>query len=137
MLTAAVICNCLAGVLCLLAAVKYGKGPVPVTYHKLILEKEGTALSPHTLLILTGLYRAFAGAMLALGLFVITLSLVPIRAGALWAEIALLLAGAAFVAGSIMTPRHVEEATGVQTPWRLSILMGGLLLAGFILAQLS
>jgi hypothetical protein len=49
----------------------------------------------------------------------------------------LLLAGAAFVAGTVRTPRHVEEVTGVQTPWRLSLVIGGLLAVGFVLSQLG
>lgn len=83
MLIFALICNSLAVVLFILAAVKYGTGPVPVTYHRLILEREGTELTPSLTLILTGLYRAFAGAMLAIGLLIVALSLGPIRAGAL------------------------------------------------------
>jgi hypothetical protein len=134
---AAVACNCLAAVLFFLGAMKYGRGPVPVTYHRLILEKEGSNLSPHQLLILTAQYRAFAGALLAIGLMIVALSLGPVRSGALWAEVALLLAGGAFVAGTYRTPRHVEDVTGIQTPWRLSLLMGGLLVAGFVLSQLG
>lgn len=137
MITIAIICNCLAGVLLLLAAVKYGRGPVPVTYHKLILEEEKTQLSPHLTLILTGLYRALAGACLGLGLMIVTLSLGPVREGLFWAEIAILLAGAAFVLGSFRTPYLVEQETGVQTPWRLSLVVGGLIGAGFVLAQLG
>jgi hypothetical protein len=137
MLTAAIICNCLAAVLFFLGAMKYGRGPVPVTYHKLILEKEGTTLSPHLALILTGLYRAFAGSLLALGLLIVAISLGPIRSGEIWAEVALLLAGLGFVAGGTLTPHRVEQITGVQTPWRLSLLMGGLLVCGFLLAQLT
>lgn len=137
MTLAAIACNCCAAILFFLGAMKYGQGPVPVTYHRLILEKEGTALSPSQTLILTGLYRAFAGCMLGFGLLVVALSLGPILQGELWAEVALLLAGAAFVAGSTVTPRRIEEATGVQTPWRLSLVIGGLLLAGFVLSQLG
>ncbi len=137
MLIAAIICNCLAAVLFFLGAMKYGRGTVPVTYHKLILEKEGTTLSPYLTLILTALYRAFAGALLALGLLVVSLSLGPIRSGEIWAEVALLLAGLGFAAGGALTPHRVEQITGVQTPWRLSLLMGGLLVCGFLLAQLA
>jgi hypothetical protein len=137
MIIAALVCNCLAAVLFFLAAMKYGRGPVPLTYHKLILEKEGTVLSPYLTMILTGLYRAFAGAMLAIGLLIVALSLGPIRSGELWAQVAALLAGLSFVAGSSLTPHRVEQATGVQTPWRLALLMGGLLALGFILAQLA
>ncbi len=137
MLIFALICNSLAAVLFILAAVKYGTGPVPVTYHGLILEREGTELTPSLTLILTGLYRAFAGAMLAIGLLIVALSLGPIRAGALWAEVAVLMAGLAFAAGATLTPHRVEQVTGVQTPWRLSLLMGGLVCVGFIAAQLA
>lgn len=137
MIFAAIACNCCAAILFFLGAVKYGRGPVPVTYHRLILEQEGKPLSPHQTLILTALYRALAGAMLAIGLLIVALSLGPIRAGALWAESALLLAGAAFVSGSAVTPYRVEQITGVQTPWRLSLVIGGLLVAGFVLAQLA
>lgn len=137
MIYVAILCNCLAGVLFLLAAVKYGRGPVPVTYHKLILESEGTELSPYLTLILTGLYRAFAGACLGLGLMVISLTLGPVRTGAFWAEIAILLVGAAFVSGSVQTPYRVEQQTGVQTPWRLSLVIGGLIVVGFVASQLA
>lgn len=137
MLIAAIICNCLAAVLFFLAATKFGMGPVPVTYHRLIFDKEGTTPTPYTLQVLRGLYRAFAGVMLGFGLLIVALSLGPIRAGAFWAEFALLTAGAAFVAGSTIVPYQVEQDTGVQTPWRLSLLMGGLLAAGFLLAQLA
>ena len=130
-------CNCLAAVLLFLGAAKYGRGPVPVTYHRLILEKEGSSLTPHMTLILTGVYRAFAGTMLALGLMIVALSLGPARTGELWAEAALLLAGFAFVAGSSLTPYRVERITGVQTPWRLSLVIGGLLCLGFILSRLA
>ena len=137
MTIAAIICNCLSAVLFFLAAMKYGRGPVPLTFHKLMLEKEGTVPSPFVKLILTALYRAFAGAMLAIGLLIVALSLGPIRAGELWAEVAVLLAGLSFVSGSSLTPHRVEQATGVQTPWRLALLMGGLLVMGFVLAQLA
>lgn len=137
MLYAAILCNCLAAVLFILAAVKYGSGPVPLTYHRLILEAEGTALSPHTALILKALYRGLAGALLAIAVAIITLSMGPIRAGAFWAEILLLVMGCVFVASSTLTPHNVENQTGVQTPWRLSLLMGGLLAAGFVFAQLA
>ncbi|MEM1073547.1 MAG: hypothetical protein AAF665_11210 [Pseudomonadota bacterium] len=137
MLMAAMVLNCFAAVLFMLAAMKYGRGPVPLTYHREMLEKEGTHLTPFLEHMLTALYRAFGGAMLAIGLLIVALTLGPVRQGALWAEIALLLAGAAFVAGSSVVPRRVEQATGVQTPWRLALVMGGLLLAGFILSQLA
>jgi hypothetical protein len=137
MLIAAIICNCLAAVLFIVAAMKYGMGPVPLNYHKLILDKERTALTPYQSMILRGLYRALAGALLAIGLLIIALSLGPVREGELWAEVAVLLAGGAFVSGSYLTPRRVEEETGVQTPWRLALLMGGLLVIGFVLAQLN
>ncbi len=137
MLNAAIACNCLAAILFFLAAMKYGRGPVPVTYHRLILDKEGEDLSPHMTLILKAMYRAFSGAALAIGLLIVALSLGPVRAGEFWAEVALLLAGAAFVSGSSFTPYNIEQATEVQTPWRLSLLMGGLLGAGFLLAQLA
>lgn len=137
MIFVAIACNCLAAILFFLAAVKYGRGPVPVTYHRLMLEKEGTELSPHTMLILTAQYRAFSGAALAIGLMIVALSLGPVRSGALWAEIALLLAGAAFVSGAFPTPYRVEQVTEIQTPWRVSLVMGGLLCAGFALAQLA
>ena len=137
MLVAAIICNCLAAVLLFVGAMKYGQGPVPVTYHKLILEKEGTALTPYMTLILTGLYRAFAGAMLAIGVLIVALSLGPVRADALWAQVALLLAGAAFTVGGYWAPRRAEELTGVQTPWRLGLLIGGLLLLGFVFSLIG
>lgn len=137
MLILALLCNCLAAMLFFLAATKYGRGPVPVTYHRLILEKEGTELSPHTLLIVAALYRAFAGAMLGLGLLIVALSLGPVRGGEFWAEVALLLAGTSFVAGTSMAPYQIEQNTGVQTPWRLSVVIGGLLVVGFLAAQLS
>lgn len=137
MLIAAIALNCLAAVLFMLAAMKYGRGPVPLTYHREMLEKEGTRLTPFLTMMLTALYRAFAGAMLAIGLLIVALSLGPVRQGELWAEVALLLAGVAFVAGSSITPHAVEQATGVQTPWRLALLMGGLLAGGFVLSQLS
>ena len=137
MLIAALVCNCLAAVLLFLGAMKYGQGPVPVTYHKLILEKEGTALTPYQTLILTAVYRAFAGAMLSLGLLIVALSLGPVLQDALWAQVALLLAGTAFTAGGYFIPRNVEEITGVQTPWRLSLLIGGLLGAGCVLSLIG
>ena len=137
MLIAAVVCNCLAAVLFMLGAAKYGRGPVPLTYHKLMLEKEGSQLTPHQEMILRAVYRALGGAMLAVGLFIVALSLGPIRSGELWAEVAVVLAGAAFLSGSYLTPRRIEEATGIQTPWRLSLLMAGLLVAGFVFAQLA
>ncbi len=137
MLVAAIVCNCLAAVLFLIGAAKYGRGPVPLTYHKLILETEGSDLSAGQKLILRAIYRALGGAMLAIGLLIVAISLGPVRSGELWAEVALLLAGAGFVSGSYFTPRGIEEATGVQTPWRLALLMGGLLLCGFVFSQLA
>lgn len=137
MLIGALVCNCLAAVLFIVGAAKYGMGPVPLTYHKLMLEKEGTTLTPYLTLVLTALYRALGGVMLALGLLIIALTLGPIRVGAFWAEIAVLLAAAAFLAGSGLTPYRVEQETGIQTPWRLSLLISGLLLFGFILSQLA
>lgn len=137
MLIATVVCNCLAALLFMLGAAKYGRGQVPLTYHKLILEKEGSELSVGQKLILRAVCRALGGAMLAIGLLIIALTLGPVLSGELWAEVALLLAGAAFVSGSYFTPRGIEEATGVQTPWRLSLLIGGLLVGGFLFAQLT
>lgn len=137
MLIAAIACNCLAAVLFILGAAKYGSGPVPLTYHKLMLDKEGSQLTVYQEMILRAVYRALGGAMLAIGLFIIALSLGPIRQGELWAEVALLLAAAAFLSGSYLTPRRIEDATGIQTPWRLALLMSGLLVCGFILSQLA
>lgn len=137
MLIAAIICNCLAGVLFLVGAAKYGQGPVPLTYHKLMLEKEGSALTPYQVMILRAVYRGLGGTMLAVGVLIIAITLGPIRSGELWAEVALLLAGAGFVSGSYLTPRRIEGTTDVQTPWRLALLMGGLLAAGFVFAQLA
>lgn len=137
MLFAAIALNCIAAALFIIAALKYGRGPVPLAYHRDILDKEGTELTPHMTMVLTALYRALAGAMLAMGVMIVALSLGPVRAGAFWAEVAVLLAGAAFVAGSSVTPYRVELASGVQTPWRLSLLIGAVLLAGFVLAQLG
>lgn len=137
MLIAAIICNCLAAVLFLVGAAKYGRGPVPLTYHKLMLEKEGTGLTEYQSMILRALYRGLGGTMLAIGVLIIALTLGPVRSGELWAEVALLLAGFGFVSGSYATPRRIEEATGIQTPWRLALLMGGLLCAGFIFSQLA
>ncbi|MEE4187988.1 MAG: hypothetical protein V2I76_06010 [Roseobacter sp.] len=46
---------------------KHGRGPVPLAYKRLFLEKAGTTPSLLTTLILTGLYRAYAGTLRALG----------------------------------------------------------------------
>ncbi len=137
MLIAAVILNCLAAVLLIVSAMKYGRGPVPLTYHAEMLEKEGTTLTPYQTLILRALYRALAGGMLAVAILIIALALGPVMADELWAQVALALAGGAFAASGIITPRAVEEATGVQTPWRLSSLLGAAMGVAFVLALLG
>jgi hypothetical protein len=137
MLIAAVVLNCLVAVLLGVSAMKYGRGPVPLTYHKEMLAKEDTTLSRYQELILRALYRALAGGMLALAIMIIALSLGPVMADELWAHVAVLLAGGSFAAAGIVTPKKVEEATGVQTPWRLASVLGGAIGIAFVLAILG
>jgi hypothetical protein len=137
MLIAAIVLNCLVAVLLIVSAMKYGQGPVPLTYHREMLEKEGSRLSPYQEMILRALYRALAGGMLALAIMIIALSLGPVRADALWAHVAILLAGGSFAVSGIVTPHKVEAMTGVQTPWRLAAVLGGALVLAFVLAVLG
>lgn len=137
MLTLAILLNCSAAVLLVLSALKYGRGPVPLTYHAEMLAKEGTTLSPYMVLILRGLYRALAGGMLSCAILIVALSLGPIAQDILSAQLAVALAGVAFAAAGYVVPRQVEEQSGVQTPWRLSLLLGGMLIAGFVLGVLG
>lgn len=137
MLIAAVILNCLVAVLLAVSAMKYGRGPVPLTYHAEILTKESSSLTPFQEMILRAQYRALAGGMLGLAIMIIALSLGPVLADELWAHVAIVLAGGSFAGAGIATPRKVEAATGVQTPWRLASLLGGALVVAFVLAILG
>jgi hypothetical protein len=131
MLSAAVAIYCLAMVGVAAMALKYGRGPVPLDYHKDIL---GDQIPETVLTVIHALYRVLGAAMAALALAGAALALGPLAQGAMWAKFVTFAIIVLVAVPSMFVPRQVEKTTGVRTPWRVA---GVLLLVSAVSFVLS
>lgn len=112
-------------------ALKYGRGPVPASYHKDIL---GEPISENVLMVLNALYRVFGAALAALALAGAALAIGPLAQGALWAKFVIFAVVMVVAVPSTIVPRQVEKSTGVRTPWRIAAILMGVSAVAFILS---
>ena len=131
MLSAAVVLYCLAMAGMAAMALKYGRGPVPLDYHKDIL---GDQIPENVLTVIGALYRVFGAAMAGLALAGAALALGPLAQGAIWAKFVIFAVVLLVGVPSMIVPRQVENVTGVRTPWRVA---AGLLAVSAVAFALS
>jgi hypothetical protein len=133
MLFVAVILYCLAMAGTAAMALKYGRGPVPVSYHRDII---GDPIPANVLTVLRVLYRVLGAALAALALAGAALALGPLAQGAVWAKFVIFATVLLVAVPSTMVPRQVEKATGVRTPWRVAAILLGVSALAFVLSVL-
>jgi hypothetical protein len=114
-------------------ALKYGRGPVPLDYHKDIL---GDPIPEDVLTVIGALYRVFGAAMAALALAGAALALGPLAQGAMWAKFIIFAVILLVAIPSMIVPRQVENATGVRTPWRVAAVLLAVSVVAFVLSFL-
>ncbi len=131
MLNVAVILYCLVMVGVVAMALKYGRGPVPASYHKDIM---GDQIPENILGVLHALYRVLGAAFAALALAGVALALGPLAQGAEWAKFVIFAVVMLVAVPSTMVPWQVEKATGVRTPWRFAAIMLGVSALAFVLS---
>jgi len=111
-------------------AAKYAFGPVPAGYHAEILGRAGRAPDARLTMVLGALYRALAGALLAVALGLVALA----WTGGWLAMLALAAMVLAVGLPSGLATWRVERATGVRTPWRAAAGLSALALLGAALS---
>jgi hypothetical protein len=101
-------------------AAKYVFGQVPAPHHREALEKDGVSPGQNVVIMLRGIYLAFAGALLAVAILIAYMAYVPVRAGDGYARLMLLLAG--LVVGTMTTygAWQFEKRTGIASPWKIA-----------------
>lgn len=134
MLMVAATLNCFVALMLFLMAAKYVFGPVPADYHAAILDAEGAIPSENTLLILRALYLVFSGALVALGIIIVVLSVGPVLRDEFWAQVLIVTSGTLFSAVATIVPLTVEQTTNIRTPWRIAMAGGAILSIAFMLA---
>lgn len=127
-----VVLFCIAGLGALAMGLKYSVSPVPMRYHAEMLGAAADPPSDGLRNVLTGLYRAFGGALSGLALAIICLALWPIAAGNLPAATGTFLAGSFAATATALAALKLERRTGVRTPWRIAAGLEVVLVAALI-----
>lgn len=112
-------------------ALKYGRGPVPASYHKDIM---GESVPENVLVVLHALYRVLGAAFAALALAGAALALGPLAQGVEWAKFAIIVVVLMVAIPSTIVPWQVEKSTGVRTPWRFAAILLGVSALAFVLS---
>jgi hypothetical protein len=103
-------------------------------YHQQALGLTWEELDHRLQALLLGLMRVAGGGMLAGGLSVAILLLVPFRAGEIWATYAILLIGLAGGLPALYATTLIRSRTQAHTPIAASAIGVGLLVLGTILS---
>ena len=117
-------------------AALYVFGPVPMPYHREILEREGTTLTPGLEAVLTALCRILGAGLMASGISALLFALAIQASDPLLIKMRPLLIGLIVGLPCVIYPRRVETLTGVRTPWRPAVALIAVMLAGFVAAVL-
>ena len=112
-------------------ALKYGRGPVPASYHREIM---GESIPENVLGVIRALYRVFGAALAALAVAGAALALGPLAQGAQWAKLVIFVVVLLVAVPSTLVPWQVEKATGVRTPWRIAAILLGVSTLAFVLS---
>ena len=131
MLYVSVILYCLAMAGTAAMALKYGRGAVPLDYHRNII---GDPVPENVVIVVHALYRVFAAALAALALAGTALALGPLAQGAVWARLVIFAVVLLIAVPSMLVPRQVEITTGVRTPWRAAAMLLGVSALAFVLS---
>ncbi len=120
----------------LIVASLYLFGEVPMSYHRKVLEKEGTALSPGLELVMTTLCRVLGAGLMASGVSALLFALNIQDGDPVLIKMRPLLIGLIIGVPSVIYPHRVEAATGIRTPWRTAAALLAVMFAGFAVSIL-
>ncbi len=116
----------------LFVAATYLFGTVPTRYHREVLEKDDTPLTPGLELVMTALCRVLGAGLMASGIAALLFALDLEASDPLALKIRPLLIALIVGVPCVIYPHRVETATGVRTPWRAAVALVAVMLAAFI-----
>jgi hypothetical protein len=129
-------CYSIVSIFCVASGILYLVRTRFMPYHEAAVGVPWTQLDPHLRALLLGLLRVAGGGLLAGGLALAVLLLVPFRAGETWPLWALPVIGLATVLPTLYATVYVRARTGANTPVWLSAAGLGLVALGAILSAI-
>ena len=131
---AAFVSHALAALLFMAFGVIYLARSQFMPYHQEALGKPWQQLDPRLQALLIGLLRTAGGGLLATGISIAVLLLIPFRAGEAWARYAIPVIGLVAALPSLYATLLIRSRTQAHTPVAASAIGVGLLVIGFILS---
>lgn len=112
-------------------AARYLFGSLPTQYHRDIVEKSGAEMTEILETILMSHGRALGAALLASGVSIYLFADMIEPGSDFIIRLRPVLVGLIIGMPITVYTRQLEEKTGVKTPWRVSLVLLAVLLAGF------
>ena len=130
----AVILNLIGALgLCMMGA-KYCFGPAPADYHLKIMEVSKSDLDKRQAIVFTAIYRVTGASVIAVAISLASLSWFGVSANILWAKLIVLIVGMVVGLPAFAITYRVAKQTGVETPWKPTVIMLAILIVAFILS---
>ena len=112
-------------------AARYLFGTLPTQYHRDMMERSGGEMTEILEIILMSHGRALGAALLASGVPIYLFAdMIEVDSNSI-VRLRPLLVGLIIGMPITVYTRQLEEKTGVQTPWRVSLVLLAVLMAGF------
>jgi hypothetical protein len=121
----------LAALGCIFMAARYLFGALPTNYHKDMVQKAGVEMPEIFETILMSHGRALGAALLASGVSIYLFADMIELDSNFIVRLRPVLVGLIIGMPITVYTKRLEEQTGVQTPWRVSVVLLAVLLAGF------
>jgi hypothetical protein len=128
-------CIAIPAIVGIVVGVTYFRASEVMPYHKEVLGVAWSDLQPGVRTMLVGFINAYGSAHFAVGISLAILILVPLRRGHPWARWALLAVGLPVLGATVYLAARLAFSTGAGTPWRVSLVLLGLFLAGVFLVK--
>jgi hypothetical protein len=123
------------------AIVEIGVGVVYFTasevmpYHQQVLGVAWSDLQPGIRTMLVGFMNAYGSTHFVVGVALTILIAIPLRRGDWWARWAILAVGLPVLGATVYLAGRLAFLTGARTPWRASLVLLALFLAGVGLVE--
>jgi hypothetical protein len=123
------------------AIVEIGVGVVYFTasevmpYHQQVLGVAWSDLQPGIRTMLVGFMNAYGSTHFGVGVALAILIAIPLRRGDWWARWAILAVGLPVLGATVYLAGRLAFLTGARTPWRASLVLLALFLAGVGLVE--
>lgn len=134
MLMTAVTLNLIGALgLCLMGA-KYCFGPAPAEYHLKVMGVSKSDIDKQQIIVFSAIYRVMGASFFAVAISLASLSWFGVSANFLWAKVTVLIIGLAVGVPAFATTYRVANQSGVETPWKPTVILLVVLIAAFILS---